>query len=392
MVKTLVLISNYFNHHQKAFCDEMYKKLGDGFRFVETEPMEEFRSKMGWGKEDIPLYVLKCHLSADNDRLALRLSEEADVVIMGTAPEKYVKNRLDADKLTFRLSERPLKEGRWKIFVPYLAKKFYINHISRRGNRYLYCLCAGAYVASDFEFLLGSYRDKCYKFGYFPFPESKTYEELSALKMQSDRVRILWCGRFLKLKRADLLVRAASAMKDKGYDFELEFVGDGEEEKHIREMVKECGMEDRTAFMGYMSPEDTRAEMEKADIYVCTSNKLEGWGAVIYEGLSAGCATIATSAAGATPFLIKDGETGYAYRSGDWRSLADKLELYLKDTAGARLMGKRAYELMNTQWNPAEAAERVLTVSEHLIQGESFFFDAGPLSRAPLIYENRYKG
>ena len=253
----------------------MYKKLGDGFRFVETEPMEEFRSKMGWGKEDIPPYVLKCHLSADNDRLALRLSEEADVVIMGTAPEKYVKNRLDADKLTFRLSERPLKEGRWKIFVPYLAKKFYINHISRRGNRYLYCLCAGAYVASDFEFLLGSYRDKCYKFGYFPFPESKTYEELSALKMQSDRVRILWCGRFLKLKRADLLVRAASAMKDKGYDFELEFVGDGEEEKHIREMVKECGMEDRTAFMGYMSPEDTRAEMEKADIYVCTSNKLE---------------------------------------------------------------------------------------------------------------------
>ena len=239
---------------------------------------------------------------------------------------------------------------------------------------------------------MGSYRDKCYKFGYFPFPESKTYEELSALKMQSDRVRILWCGRFLKLKRADLLVRAASAMKDKGYDFELEFVGDGEEEKHIREMVKECGMEDRTAFMGYMSPEDTRAEMEKADIYVCTSNKLEGWGAVIYEGLSAGCATIATSAAGATPFLIKDGETGYAYRSGDWRSLADKLELYLKDTAGARLMGKRAYELMNTQWNPAEAAERVLTVSEHLIRGESFFFDAGPLSRAPLIYENRYKG
>ena len=85
--------------------------------------------------------------------------------------------------------------------------------------------------------------------------------------------------------------------------------------------------------------------MEKADIYVCTSNKLEGWGAVIYEGLSAGCATIATSAAGATPFLIKDGETGYAYRSGDWRSLADKLELYLKDVEGAHLMGRRAYEL-----------------------------------------------
>ncbi len=391
MVKTLILISNYFNHHQKAFCDEMYARLGDGFRFIETMPMEGFRTKMGWGKEDIPDYVLKCHLSEENNALALRLAEDSDVVIMGTAPEIYVKKRLDADKLTFRLSERPLKEGRWKIFVPYLTKKFYVNHISRRSNKLLYCLCAGAYVASDFLFLMGSYKDKCYKFGYFPFPESKAYDELTSQKMQNNRMKILWCGRFLKLKRADLLIRAAAMMKDRGYDFELEFVGAGEEEKNIRSLVASCGLSDRTSFMGYMSPEDTRAEMEKADIYVCTSNKLEGWGAVIYEGMSAGCATIATSAAGATPFLIRDGETGYVYRSGDAGSLAEKLELCLKDKGKTKELGRAAYELMSSQWNPGEAAERVLAVSEHLMDGESFFFSDGPLSKAPIIYDNWYR-
>ncbi|MCR5747807.1 MAG: glycosyltransferase family 4 protein [Lachnospiraceae bacterium] len=391
MVKTLVLVSNYFNHHQKAFCDEMYLRLGDGFRFVETMPMEDFRSKMGWGKEEIPSYVLKCHLSKENNDLALKLTEDADVLIMGTAPEIYAKKRLDMDKLTLRLSERALKEGRWKIFVPYLAKKFYVNHISRRVNKNLYCICAGAYVASDFEFLLGSYRDKCYKFGYFPFPETKSFEELSARKMQSDLPTVLWCGRFLKLKRADLLVNAAALMKKKGYEFKLEFVGDGKEEKKIKELVKKKGLLDITAFKGYMSPEETRAEMEKADIYVCTSNKLEGWGAVIYEGMSSGCATIATSAAGATPFLIKEGETGYAFRSGDVRSLAEKLEICLRDKEQARDIGRNAYELMRTQWNPAEAAERVMTVSEHLLKGESFFFSDGPMSKAPLIYVNWYK-
>ena len=104
MIKTLVLISNYFNHHQKAFCDEMYTHLGEGFKFVETMPMEDFRSKMGWGKEEIPPYVLKTHLGEENDRLAYELAEKADVVIMGTAPERYVKKRLDLDRLTFRLS------------------------------------------------------------------------------------------------------------------------------------------------------------------------------------------------------------------------------------------------------------------------------------------------
>ncbi|MBQ1881624.1 MAG: glycosyltransferase family 4 protein, partial [Lachnospiraceae bacterium] len=392
MIKTLVLISNYFNHHQKAFCDEMYTHLGEGFKFVETMPMEDFRSKMGWGKEEIPPYVLKTHLGEENDRLAYELAEKADVVIMGTAPEGYVKKRLDLDRLTFRLSERALKEGRWKIFVPYLAKKFYINHISRKKNKSLYCLCAGAFVASDFEFLLGSYRDRCSKFGYFPYPEALSWEELTAQKRQNNKTRILWCGRFLKLKRADLLIKAAAAAKDKGYDFELEIVGSGEEEKNIRALVKDMGLMDRTVFPGYLSPEDTRHEMEKADIYVCTSNKLEGWGAVIYEGLSAGCATIATSMAGATPFLIKDGVTGYIYRSGDAGSLADRLLKLLEDPDGARGMGRRAYEQMRDSWNPAEAAARVLDVSDHLLKGEEYFYEDGPLSKAPVLYEDWYRG
>ena len=59
MIKTLAFFSNYFNHHQKALCDELYKRLGEGFHFIETEHMEKFRSNMGWGKEDIPSYVIR---------------------------------------------------------------------------------------------------------------------------------------------------------------------------------------------------------------------------------------------------------------------------------------------------------------------------------------------
>ncbi|MCR5773749.1 MAG: glycosyltransferase family 1 protein, partial [Lachnospiraceae bacterium] len=63
MIKTLAFFSNYFNHHQKALCDELYKILGEGFRFIETEPIEAFRAKMGWGKEEVPVYVLRSYES-----------------------------------------------------------------------------------------------------------------------------------------------------------------------------------------------------------------------------------------------------------------------------------------------------------------------------------------
>ncbi len=389
MIQTLTFFSNYFNHHQKALCDELYGKLKDGFHFVETEPMEDFRSKMGWGKEGIPSYVVRSYESAENESLALSLAKDSDVVIMGTAPERYIRERLLLNRLIFRYSERPLKEGRWKIFVPYLAKKFYVNHISNR-DRSIYCLCAGAFVSSDYKFLMNSYRDKCYKFGYFPFPEQRSWEELSALKGKSDRIKILWCGRFLKLKRADLLIKAAGKAKEAGFDFDLTIVGEGEEEEYLRELVKKHGLQDRTEFMGYLSPEATREEMAKADIYVCTSNKLEGWGSVIYEGLAAGCAVIATSKAGATPFLIKDGRTGYVYRSGDAGSLRDKLISCLEDMDRAREMGRRAHMQMQESWNPRTAAERLIMVSERLLRGRSFFFDDGPMSRAEIIYENWY--
>ncbi len=391
MIKTLTFYSNYFNHHQKALCDELYEILGEGFHFVETEPIEDFRAKMGWGKEDVPDYVIKSYDREESMSYAMELASGSDVVIMGTAyeSEKYLKDRLAENRLTFRYSERPLKEGRWKIFVPYLAKKFYVNHISNR-DKTIYCLCAGAFVSSDYKFLLNSYKDKCYKFGYFPFPEQRSWEELLALKGQNDRAKVLWCGRFLKLKRADLLIKAAAKAAKAGFDFSLELVGEGEEEGHLRELVSKLGLEDRTTFRGYLSPEATREEMAKADIYVCTSNKLEGWGSVIYEGLAAGCAVIATSMAGATPFLIEDGSTGYVYRSGDAESLAEKLISCLKDMGLTREMGRAACTQMQKSWNPKTAAERLITVSERLLKGERFFYEDGPMSEAQLMYENWY--
>ena len=61
----ITFFSNYYNHHQKALCDEWYALLGDGFTFVETMPMEDFRSQMGWGEEDPP-YLLRTYESAEN--------------------------------------------------------------------------------------------------------------------------------------------------------------------------------------------------------------------------------------------------------------------------------------------------------------------------------------
>ena len=83
----VVFLSIYFNHHQKALCDAFYSLLGEGFTFVETMPMEQFRAGMGWG-EDTPSYVLRTYESDDNEKRAQHLIDHmGEMQVRKDAPQ-----------------------------------------------------------------------------------------------------------------------------------------------------------------------------------------------------------------------------------------------------------------------------------------------------------------
>lgn len=57
--------------------------------------------------------------------------------------------------------------------------------------------------------------------------------------------------------------------------------------------------------------------MREHDIFTFTSNKREGWGAVLNEAMSCGCACVVSDLIGAAPYLIKAGINGYTFKTGD---------------------------------------------------------------------------
>lgn len=393
-IKTLTFFSNYFNHHQKALCDAFYELLGDGFTFVETMPMESFRANMGWG-EDNPSYVLRSYESDENDILARKLGLESDLVIMGTAPEYFIEPRLEANKIIFRYSERPLKEGFIKFFIPRLTRKYLHLHVRNRKKN-IHILGASAFTSLDYKKMFNSYPNKCYKFGYFPVHKEYDFDELIRHKKEkadeAGATTILWEGRMLKLKRADLLIKACAILKDKGYKFKTTLVGDGEEKENLQKLVAKLSLEDCVSFEGFLKPDEARNKMADAQIYVMTSNFWEGWGSVIYEGLNAGCAVIASHACGATPWLVKDNETGLVYKSGDEKSLAKQLEKVINDEEKRIRLGSAAYKQMHELWNPKVAASRVIALAETIDDNkECPFEDDGPCSKAEYVRNNWYQ-
>ncbi len=384
---TITFISNYINHHQIPFSNALYELLGEDYRFIQTEPMEEERLAMGWSREGENLpYVLQFDKQEEECR---KLIAESDVLLAGwSSKDELVQERMSRNKLTVRISERIYREGQWKVISPKGLIHKYREHIRFRKNK-AYLLCAGAYVASDFA-LIGAYPGKRYRWGYFP--ECRHYEQgyLENLKSKSKRVDIVWAARFIPLKHPEYMLRLAKSLKENPVcDFRIHMVGSGELEEKMRKLAAEYGVEDVVTFYGFMRPEEVREVMERCHIHVFTSNHLEGWGAVVNEAMNSGCVPVGNVQAGAIPYLLKHKENGMVYPADRFDKMEEAVRYLLANPGERELMGVTAYKTITEQWNAKEAAERLLSIIERWQQGEDVEFTEGPLSPAPAIFPDK---
>ena len=101
-------------------------------------------------------------------------------------------------------------------------------------------------------------------------------------------VRLLWAGRFLKLKHPEYALRAAKYLAQQGISFHLDMVGGGALEESLRKQAADWHLGHCITFHGFQPPQNVRRFMEEANIFLFTSNYLEGWGAVLNEAMNSG--------------------------------------------------------------------------------------------------------
>lgn len=387
----ITMISNYINHHQIPFSKALYKRLGDHYRFIQTEPMERERIQMGWSVNlDNHPYVVQL---LEEEEYCKFLIEESDILLIGwNNREDLFEKRLSGNKLTIRISERIYREGQWKAISPRGLIKKYKEHIRyRNGNVHL--LCAGAYVASDFS-LIKAYPGKMYKFGYFPEFIPYTEEELRAnhnwgTVRNERRIEIVWAGRFIELKYPHFPIKLAKSLKDKGYFFHLNMVGGGNMESQLKKMADDNRLQEYVTFHGFQRPEKVREIMEKSHIHLFTSNHLEGWGAVVNEAMNSGCVEVVNDQTGAAPFLIDHGKNGLMYKNGSYEDMEGQVIYLLDNPQRAAEISLSAYDTIAGQWNPEKAAERLFDFYEQWQNGKIIPPPEGPFSVAKIMHPGR---
>lgn len=380
----ITFFSNFLNHHQLPFCKEMYECIGEDFRFVATEPVPEERLNMGYHDMSTQYpFALNTYSSKKAYEEAVKLGNESDVVIIGSAPKLLIENRLKANKLTFYYMERIFKKGRHRILNPKTLSYLLLNH-SRHRNRNLYMLCASAYTLADFS-LVGAYKNKAYKWGYFPEVKKYDLNELMSLKKQNKIPKLLWVGRFLDWKHPDDAVKIGKLLKDNGYKFDLDVIGTGPMEAQLKNMIDSNNLQNEINLLGSMRPEQVREHMEKANIFLFTSDFNEGWGAVLNESMNSGCGIVASHAIGSVPFLLENRVNGLIYKSGDINHLYENVKHLLDNEDLCNQMGSKAYKTLQSTWNEKEASTRLIKLCQDLLDGNKYYFEEGPCSKADIV-------
>ena len=386
MAPSVVFISNFFNYHQQALADNLYQLLGDNFCFVETTPVSQGRISLGWSLYSDKKYIKQAYASNEAMKECLQSALNSDVVIIGSAPDIFIKERLKQKKLTFRYQERPFKRGTWRLLNPKTCLKLLLSHI-RYCKHPLYMLCASAYTAHDFN-LIGAYCHKCYKWGYFP--AVRHYDIDSLLKKKAKKkIKLLWVARFLNWKHPEACLFIARELKKRNIDFSITMIGTGELFDYYQRKIKEDNLEDVILMTGAMPPEQVRNYMEEADIFLFTSDFREGWGAVLNESMNSGCAVVASHAIGSVPYLIKHGENGLIFHNENWNDLL-KWVVFLITNPDERIrLGKSAYFTLTNIWNADIAAVRLLALIQDIQQnGTSTRFKNDICSKAEIIKNN----
>jgi glycogen synthase len=134
--------------------------------------------------------------------------------------------------------------------------------------------------------------------------------------------QLVFLGRLVSDKGADLLLEALARLKDQGLRPQLTIIGSGPEEDELRRQAKSLAIKAQVDFAGLKTGKELTWMLNEHQIMVVPSRWPEPFGIVALEGIACGCVVVGSEGGG-----LKDaiGSCGITFPNGDATALAQTL-------------------------------------------------------------------
>lgn len=163
---------------------------------------------------------------------------------------------------------------------------------------------------------------------------------------------IVFIGRLTAVKKLDQILKAVALLKEKGFLFNVTFIGDGTERRKLELLTNELGLQDCVWFYGACYDEQQIAEfLYNADLCVSPGNV----GLTAMHAMTFGCPVISHDN---FPMqmpefeAIEKGKTGDFFKENDINSLAEAIKRWQTNSPDREEIRKACYKVIDEKYNP----------------------------------------
>lgn len=164
--------------------------------------------------------------------------------------------------------------------------------------------------------------------------------------------QIVCVGRLVPAKGQHILLRAFSLLHAKGHAGRLIFVGSGPDMDSLKREAAANGMGEHVIFRGALNHEQTRQQLQQADIFALASFA-EGIPVALMEAMAMAIPCVTTNVAG-IPELIRDDVDGFLVPASSVESMASAIESLLVNGDLRARLGASARARVTERYNLAD--------------------------------------
>lgn len=162
-------------------------------------------------------------------------------------------------------------------------------------------------------------------------PNALNLDQLSNITEASSAPNLLFVGRLIEHKHADLAIEATRLLIERGHDVRLGIVGVGPEESRLRNQASRAHLEDRVHFyMSLDSQSEVWSLIRGARVLLAPSVR-EGFGMVVAEALALGTPVVCADHPDNESRSLISTDTGSCVAPFDSSALADATEFWLNE-------------------------------------------------------------
>lgn len=245
----------------------------------------------------------------------------------------------------------------FKIFRTKIIYHLHGNGISDVKNIFIKKLYKFVFSRSSIIHLSQGLVDKeitplnLYKSNVYVVPNGVSDLKQKKIGVKNNIPKILFLSNYSESKGLFVLIESARLLKLKNIKFHLRIVGEpfNVDKEKTNYLLNKYDLLENITFLGPKYESDKHKEFCNADIFVFPSLN-DTFPLVLIEAMKYSL-PIVGSIEGAIPEIIDDGNTGFTVPKHDFESLADKLEILIKDDSLRAEMGINANQEFKEKYN-----------------------------------------